>query len=70
MSVIDRLVKKVKEFKQASDHIATKHSDISSFQNPSEDLVKLMEKNTKITQELFEIVDEIEAIKGKVKGDL
>lgn len=70
MNVIERLVAKVKEFKQASAHIANKHKDISSYQNPSEDLIKLMEKNSKITQELFEIVDEIETIEGKVQGDL
>ena len=69
MNVIERLVSKVKEFKKHSEKIAEQNKDLSSFKNPSEDLIKAIGESSKITQELFQIVDEIEAIEGKVKGE-
>ena len=69
MNVIERLVAKAKEFKKHSEKIAKQNKDLSSFKKPSEDLIKAIGESSKITQELFEIVDEIETIEGKVQGE-
>lgn len=69
MNVIERLVNKTKEFKKHSEKIAKQNKDLSNFEKPSEDLIKEIGKSSKIIQELFEIVDEIETIEGKVQGE-
>ena len=68
MNVINRLVEKTKEFKMLSEHIASKYN-VESLQNPDDELILLTQKNAKVTQELFEIVDEIEVIEGKVESE-
>ncbi len=67
MNVIERLVDKAKEFKKMSEHIASKYK-VEEHNKPDNDaLQKLAMKNAEITKELFEIVDEIESIEGKVR---
>ena len=56
-------------FMKHSEKIAKQNKDLSSFKKPSEDLIKAIGESSKITQELFEIVDEIETIEGKVQGE-
>ena len=72
MDIIERLVAKVKEFKKHSEKVAEQNKDInknSIVEKPSEELIKLMGESAKIAQDLFELIDELEAIEGKVKGD-
>ena len=69
MDIIERLVAKVKEFKKHSEKVAEQNKDLNNFKKPSEDLIKALGESSKITQELFELIDELEAIEGKVKGD-